>query len=113
MASLSDILTAAKNIVTALNDLGQAYLSVEGSSLSLPITSSTLVQKGQGRVARVYVTTAGSAAGAIYDAATAGATTGIVYTIPNTVGIYEVKAPVINGIVVSPGTGQSVTISYS
>lgn len=110
---MSDILTAAKNVVTAINQLGQTYLQVQGSRQSSGITAATLVQSGQGRVARVSVIVAGSAAGAIYDASASTATTNQVWVIPNTVGVTDVNLPVNNGIVVVPGTGQTIAISYS
>jgi hypothetical protein len=113
MASLSDLLTAAKNIVTSVNQLGQTYLQVQGSKFYSDITAATLIQTGQGRVARVSVIVAGSSVGAIYDANSAAATTNQVWVIPNTVGITEISLPVNNGIVVTPGTGQTVAISYS
>jgi hypothetical protein len=113
MASLSDILTATKNIVTALNQLGQTYLQVEGSKQTSGITAATLVQSGQGRLARVIVTVSGSADGAIYDASSASATTNKVYLIPKDHGVYVVNVPINNGIVVVPGTGQTVAVSYS
>lgn len=113
MSSLSDILTAAKNIVTAINGLGQTYLQVSGSKVSVQISVATLVSVGQGRLARVVVTTAGSAAGSIYDASVSTATTSKIFVIANTLGVTEVNIPVNNGIVVTPGTGQVVTVSYS
>lgn len=113
MASISDILTATKNIVTALNQLGQTYLQVQGSKQTSGITAATLVQSGQGRLARVSVTVAGATAGAIYDASSASATTDQVWVIPNTAGVTEVNLPINNGIVVAPGTGQTVVVSYS
>lgn len=113
MASLSDILTATKNIVTALNQLGQTYLQVQGTKIATDITTATLVQAGQGRLARVSVVVAGSAAGAVYDASSASLTTGQVWVIPNTIGVTEVNIPINNGIVVAPGTGQTVVVSYS
>lgn len=113
MASVSDILTATKNIVTALNQLGQTYLQVVGSKFYSDITAATLIQSGQGRVARVSVIVAGSSVGAIYDASSDTATTNQLWVIPNTVGVTEVNLPVNNGIVVAPGTGQTVAISYS
>lgn len=113
MASLSDILTAAKNIVTALNQLGQSFLQVEGSNMQSNITSATLVKTGQGRIARISVVVAGSAVGRIYDANASAATTNTMFVIPNTVGVTEINMPVNNGIVVAPGTGQTVSISYS
>ena len=113
MSSISDILTAAKNIASALNQLGQTYLSVEGSQLYSDITSATLVKEGQGRIARVVVVVAGSGAGAVYDANNASATTNKLVTLATTVGVTEINLPVNNGIVVAPGTGQTVAIVYS
>lgn len=113
MASLSDLLTAAKNVVTAINQLGQTYLQVQGLRVYSNITSPTVIQSGQGRVVRVSVIVAGSADGSIYDANSSAATTDKLVTIEKIVGIYEVNMPVNNGIVVHPGTGQTVSISYS
>jgi hypothetical protein len=113
MASLSDILTATKNIVTALNQLGQTYLQVQGLNVYSNITTPTVIKNGQGRVVRVSVIVAGSADGAIYDADVATVTTDKLITIEKVIGIVEVNMPVNNGIVVHPGTGQTVTISYS
>ena len=113
MSSLSDMLTAAKNSVTAINTLGQTYLQVSGSKVSTQISVATLLSVGQGRLARVIVTTAGSAAGSIYDASAASATTPKIFVIANTLGVTEVNIPVNNGIVIAPGTGQVVTVSYS
>jgi len=113
MSSISDILTAAKNIVTAINGLGQTYLQVSGSRVSRQISAATVVLVGQGRLARIIVTTAGSAAGSIYDASVSTATTPKIFVIANTLGVTEINIPVENGIVVAPGTGQVVTVSYS
>ena len=112
MSSISDILTAAKNIVTAINGLGQTYLQVSGSRVSREISAATVLLVGQGRLARVVVTTAG-AVGSIYDASVSSATTPKIFVIPNAVGVTEVNIPVENGIVVTPGAGQVVTVSYS
>lgn len=113
MASLDDILTASKNIVTALSQLGQTFMGVQGSKSYTNITTATLVQSGQGRIARMVVVVAGSGTGAVYDAASAAATSDKLLTIPTTVGVVEANIPVNNGIVVAPGTGQTVAIIYS
>jgi hypothetical protein len=113
MSSISDILTATKNIVTAINGLGQTYLQVSGTKVSTAVSAATLALVGQGRLVRVVVTTAGSAPGSIYDASVSTATTQKVFVIANTVGVTDVSIPVNNGIVIAPGTGQVVTVSYS
>lgn len=73
-----------------------------------------LVKVGKVRAARVSVIVAGSAAGGVFDAATTGAaaTANQIFVIPNTVGIYTLDWPVNNGLVVTPGTGQTVAVSY-
>jgi len=60
MSSLSDILTAAKNVVTSVNQLGLTYLRVQGAVRSTTMTTATLVTSGQGRLASVSVVVAGS-----------------------------------------------------
>lgn len=113
MASLSDILTTAKNVVTAISNVAQTYLAVQGAQNSGALTSATLVQLGSSRVAMVSVIVAGSATGRIYDGNSASSTTNPVYVIPTTVGVTFVNMPVGIGLVVAPGTGQTVTVSYS
>ena len=113
MASLSDILTTAKNIATAINGVAQTYVSVQGAKIYQNITTNLAVSNAPGRLATVSVTTAGTTTGTIYDAAATGITTRPIYTIPNTVGVVFVNLPLAYGLVVAPGTGQAVTVSYS
>lgn len=112
MAGQSDLLSAAQNIATAINDAASTYLRVQGLKNFPTISIATLVKSGQGRLATVIVTTAG-AAGKIYDANAATATTGLIYIIPAAIGVYVVNFPVGLGIVVAPGAAQVVSVSYS
>jgi hypothetical protein len=111
--SISDILTALKNLVEAVNNASRAYLNVNGVSTQEAISAATLVKGSPGRVAGVSVTTAGSAAGAIYDSSAVGTLTNKLWVIPNTVGFYSVPLPTNYGLVVVPGTGQVVAVSWS
>jgi len=111
--SPSDILTTLKNIVTALNDASQAYLNVNGQQNLASITAATVVKSTPGRVATVSVIVAGSAVGKVYDATSASATTNPIFVIPTTVGLTVVNIPTLYGIVVAPGTGQTLAVSYS
>ena len=113
MASLDDILTTAKNVVTAINGMSQTYLSVNGSRISANLTSATLLKIGSGRVAMVSIVVGGSSSGIIYDVNNVALTTNPIFTIPDTPGIIFVNLPVVNGIVVVPGTGQTVSVSFS
>jgi len=111
--SLSDILTAVKNVVTALNNASQTYLNVNGIQSQSNITASTVVKSGAGRIATVSIISGGSANGAIYDSSSAGDTTNQIFTIPNTPGVIFVNLPVSLGILVVPGASQIVSVGFS
>lgn len=111
--SLADLLTTAQNLVQAVNNAATTYLNVQGKQTASNISVATLVKPVAGRVAVVSITTAGSAVGHIYDTNQVAATTPTVYAIPNTIGVHFVNLPTSFGIVVVPGSGQVVTVSYS
>lgn len=116
-ASQSDLLTSQKNLVTAVNNLAVTYQQVNGTQIKGNITGTdpVLVKDSSARLASVSVIVAGSTVGYAYDAKTTTITheTSKLYVIPNTVGIYFVNMPAGLGLVVSPGTDQVVTVSYS
>lgn len=114
MASLDDILTTQKQGVIALNNLYHLWSNQNGVASAKEITTTTLVQSGSGQIIRVAVIATSSTAGFIYDSNSTTVLTGKkVYTIPTTVGVYEVFMPCSSGIVVDPGAGQTISVSYS
>ena len=113
MASLDDILTAAKNLVQAVSNAASTYQNVNGSKSLAKINATTLVSSKPGRVVNISLTTAGSTAGTIYDANAATDTSRPIYSIPTTPGLQVVNLPVSYGIVITPGTSQVITVSYS
>jgi len=86
-----------------------------GEQSKLNISAATVVKVGPGRVVRVSVVTNGSAAGTINDCATTGAaaTANAVFTVPNAAGTHLLDFPVNDGIVVAPGTGQVLAVTFS
>lgn len=86
-----------------------------GDKSNLNVTAATVVKATPGTVWTVNVTTAGSAPGTVHDVATTGAAAAanLVAEIPNTVGTYTLTFPCLTGIVVTPGTGQVVSVAYS
>jgi hypothetical protein len=115
MASLDDILTTQKNGVVAINNVFQALSILNPTDTSATVTASTLVLTGRGRLISFSVVVAGSANGFIYNSGTTGGgspETALVAT-PNTVGVYPVNMLFTNGLVIAPGTGQSVNVTYS
>jgi hypothetical protein len=114
-SSMNDMLTVAKNIVTAINDQSRQTLLIAGSQVSEGISTNRLIATGSGRVCVVSVLAAGSAVGNICDRADANAQPPeqVLFKIPQTIGVYRVDLPFNLGLAVFPGTGQSLTVSYS
>jgi hypothetical protein len=86
-----------------------------GSNSLLNITAATVVKATPGTLFNISVTVAGSAAGSASDVATTGgvAAANKIFDIPNTVGSYVLTWPCKVGIVITPGTGQTVSVAYS
>lgn len=111
-----DFLTTAKNLVTAVNQLGQTYLSVMGNKRSAIIapTVATLVTAGTGRIVNVSVMGASiTTIGTIYDCSTISTLTNPIGTIKMSADVYNWNIPFVNGLVVVPGAGMTVVVSYS
>lgn len=90
-------------------------LFIGGRTTKLNITVATVVKPGSGRIATVSVIVAGSTVGTVNDTTTTGAAAvgNQVMAIPITVtGVYTLNFPMLNGIVVVPGTGQTLSVSY-
>lgn len=111
--SVSDVLTTLKNLVTGLATLAQGYLNVQGQQNFAGLAQTTIVKTSAGRIARVSVIVPGAATGFVYDSISVSATTKPLYVIPTTVGVYEVNLPASFGIMIVPGTGQTVSGSFS
>jgi hypothetical protein len=98
--------------------MGSPYVSDPsiGFLTQLNITTPTLVAAGAGLVASVSVVVPGSAAGTVNDAASTGAASAAnaFLTLPPTnTSFLAARWKVDMGIVVVPGTGQTIAISYS
>lgn len=126
MASLADILTTQKNGVIAINGIATNVLSVisainttlrreQGTATSGTVTASTLIRSGSGYVARVCVVVAGTTEGSVYNASSTGtvAAGNRLFAVPNTVGVYNLGQVFDAGLVLTPGTGQSLNVTYS
>lgn len=117
--SENDILTAQKNHVIATNSLNQTwgdYLRAEhGTETSLCVDKPTMITIGSGRLVAVSVVVGGTASGFIYneDAIDAPAASGRLMAIPKTEGVYTVNFIFKTGLLVSPGEGQAVTVTYA
>ena len=90
-----------------------------GLSAKYNITSATVVYPSKARLVNIAVVVAGSAAGTANDCATTGAAAASnqVCTIPNTISsaapVLSIDWPCNTGIVIVPGTGQTIAVTYS
>ena len=97
-----------------LDSLGNLRSSATPAKSTLNITSATAVKAAPGRIGSISVLVAGSGEGGLYDHATTSgvAAANQISTILNTEGVYKIDFSAAVGIVVVPGTGQTVAISW-
>lgn len=105
--------TEAGPIPAGTNTIG-AVNSQQGTGSALNMTAATLVKASAGRLARISVLVAGTGVGSANDAASvaAAAAANQVFVIPTTVGVYLIDWPCASGIVVTPGAGQTLAVSF-
>lgn len=92
-------------------------IAAQGAKNSPNITVATVVKAARGTLLGVQVIVAGSAPGTVNDTTTTAAVAAAnqVAVIPNAVGPVPLAAsgiPCLNGIVVTPGTGQTIAVFY-
>ena len=114
-ASLADILTTQKNGVVAINGIAQATARSLGTLTSATITAATVIYVGNGYLVNFSVVVAGTTAGTISNtgAVSTVAAANALCAIPATVGVIKLGQVFSTGLVVTPGTGQSVNVTYS
>ena len=114
-ASLDDIFTVQKNGVVAINNLSQGTLRGLGTQTSVTVTTATLIYVGAGYLVNFSVVVAGSTAGTISNtgAVATVAAANALCAIPATVGVVKTGQIFSTGLVVTPGTGQSINVTYS
>jgi hypothetical protein len=98
-----------------LNTAGDLRVDTSSQKSSLNLASGVVVVKATpGKVGVLNVTTAGSTAGKISDCITSGAVAAgnLIFSIPNTVGVYRLDFPALVGITVTVGTGQVCSLSF-
>lgn len=115
MASLDDILTTQKNGVVAINNVFNALSILNPTATSATVNASSFIIAGRGRLLSFAVVVAGSAAGTIHNAGAPGGNTAAnaLVATPATVGVYPVNMVFTNGLLIVPGTGQSINVTYS
>jgi hypothetical protein len=98
-----------------LDPQGALRTSAGGISNQYNITAAAVVKATPGRLVKISVVVAGSGPGTANDCLTTGAAAAAneIAAIPNTVGVITVDWPCTTGIVVVPGTGQTLAVSYA
>ncbi len=95
--------------------INNVAITGQGKLSFLNISTATVVKGMQGRIVKVNVVTAGSTFGYIYDSSTNSglSASNLIASIPESIGTYVFDFPCANGIVIVPGTGQVVSVSYA
>lgn len=103
---------------TQLDAQGAERVSTAPGKVAFNMTAPTIVKAGPGRIGRVNVIVAGTAAGGVYDCATTAQATALtqIASIPTLstaqLGSLTLDCNVITGLVILPGTGQTLTAIY-
>ena len=87
----------------------------QGSESWLNITAATVVKATPGVAVSACVVVAGTGAGAVYDNSSTSGNTAAnqVGVLPTVGGAVQVGALCATGIVVAPGTGQTIAIFFT
>jgi hypothetical protein len=114
MASLDDLLTAAKNIVTAINGVNVTVRASIGTLTSPTLITDTVITTSPGRLVNFAVTITGSGNGALHNASTVATATAanLLVIVPQTLGVVPVGQAFTVGLVYKRGTGQSANVTY-
>ena len=115
MASLSDVLTALQNGVVAMGDVANQLRASVPLATSDTVTTASLVVAGKGRLFGYSVVIVGTTEGKISDCGTVGAVAAAnaLSTVLKPTGWYPLDMVFDDGLVVTPGTGMSVNVTYS
>ena len=127
-ASAQNAVVAINNLSKFIDTISTALISISGS-VGIPTTNTTPVTQvsvsptaltqtssyvGPGVLSKISVVVPGTGSGFIYDRASTGATlTASLVAIPATIGIFDVDIRFVSGLVIAPGYGQTVVISYT
>lgn len=99
-----------------------SHMSLEvwsGQAAKYNITTPTVILAAKGRLVQIAVVVAGAAAGTANDCATTGAAAASnqFCSIPNTISsaapVLSIDWPCNTGIVIVPGSGQTLAVTYS
>jgi hypothetical protein len=115
MASLDDILTTQKNGVVAINLLNQTTLREIGNITSSSVTTTFLVLSGAGRLVNFSVSVIGSTTGFIHNVADVALISNAnrLCAVTNVLGIFPAGLNFTQGLVIVPGAGQYLNVTYS
>ncbi|HQT24974.1 MAG TPA: hypothetical protein PLK99_00045 [Burkholderiales bacterium] len=87
-----------------------------GARSALNITAKTLIKAGPATLFKLVIITAPTVAGGIYDSATTAGTSASNLINPISTGpstLISLDWPCQNGIVIDPGTGGVMSVSYT
>jgi hypothetical protein len=86
-----------------------------GYVANMTATGGVVAKSGAARLVKVNVIAASTAAGGIYDCAATGSTAAAnkIFSVPATIGPYELNWPCTSGVTVFPAAGMTLAITLA
>lgn len=108
-------LSAIQNAVRTINGIASTGLFLAGNTTSPAVSASVILSTQAGWIASIQVMAPGSAPGFIYNCATFAAAADATKLMPiqNSIGLHHGFVNFDTGMVVVPGPGQLVNVTYS
>lgn len=91
------------------------YNIAPGTQTSTSVTTTTLIVAGGGMLVEISILAAGTTTGYVHNSATAIGVTDAnkLMALPTMLGVQTTKLNFVDGLVVVPGTGQRINVTYS
>lgn len=111
----ADLLSAIQNATQAINTLSRTWSTNEGVVTTAATIVPVVATTKSGRVAYISVLDGGITVGYIHNCQTVALATDAnkLRVIPTTPDVYVAAANFNNGLVIVPGIGQLVNVTYS
>ena len=110
--------TSGQSAPLSLDSAGATRVTTISALTILNLTAATVAKAGAGRVTGLSVLVAGTVAGGVYDSLTTASLTAAnqLAVLPalttQQISSFKVDMPFTNGLVIAPGTGQTIAASY-
>ena len=110
--------TSGQQAPLSLDSAGAARVTTIPALTVLNLTTAQVVKPGAGRITSASVLVGGTGAGGVYDSLSTASLTAAnqLAVLPalttQQISTFKIDMPFTNGLVIAPGTGQTIAASY-